>query len=134
MHDLKGKGRAATLIACYLLKLWQVPADYIINHLRLIRPASIETSEQEDIIKKYHDTVANDFEGRYSRTQQPSFWDNKTVHLGENYDSLLATLPAESMKYSVYNSGDPLTNAELQQSSNGEPYPLHVISQDYQMA
>ncbi len=138
VHDIKGRGRVGTLVACYLIKLWQCPSDYAINHLRLIRPASIETDEQENVVKRFHSTAENGFEGVYSRIQQVSGWDNKTVHLGQNYDSLLATLPTHAIQYSPYKSGDNLTNQELaenrlQQRDDGQYQPMNSVSQDYQL-
>ena len=83
---MKGKGRAATLIACYLVKAWQCPADYVINHLRVIRPVSIESKEQENVIFQYHDSVQSTFEGYYSKRQIK--WSPKTEFLGQDQDTL----------------------------------------------
>jgi hypothetical protein len=82
VHSVKGKGRAATLIACYLVKAWQCPADYVINHLRVIRPVSIESKEQENVIFQFHDSVCNGFEGYYSKIQIK--WSPKTEFLGRD--------------------------------------------------
>lgn len=111
VHDIKGRGRVGTLVACYLIKLWECPADYVINHLRLIRPASLESDDQETVVKKFHSQIADGFEGRYSRIQQPFDWDNKTVHLGQNYDSLLATLPSYAIQY---NGGNDQSTQDYQ--------------------
>jgi hypothetical protein len=65
VHSVKGTGRAAVLVACYLVKAWECPADYVINHLRIIRPLSIENSEQEMVINQFRDSVFNTFERAY---------------------------------------------------------------------
>ena len=71
------------------------------------------------MIKKYHSQIADNFEGFYSRYQQPFNWDKKTVHLGSNYDSLLTTLPSYAIQYE---GGDKNSNSP----------PLHSLSIDYQ--
>lgn len=54
-HCFGGKGRTGTALACYLLRFhgenWN--ADSVIQHIRELRPNSIETSSQELFIKNY---------------------------------------------------------------------------------
>ncbi len=107
---MNGKGRAGVLVACYLMKLWECSPDYVIDYLRLIRPISIENSEQEEVIHKYHESISNRFGGYYSRIQQPSGWDNKTSHLGKDYDSLLSNAEGYDIQNSSHVSGDEFTN------------------------
>lgn len=66
VHCGGGKGRAGTVIACLMLKHGLIePNNYFLNnpplspsdvieHLRKIRPHSIETDEQEIFVKQYH--------------------------------------------------------------------------------
>ena len=63
VHSLKSTGRAAVLLACYLVKAWECPVDYAIDRLRLIRPVSIENFDQENVIKQYHASIQERFEG-----------------------------------------------------------------------
>lgn len=106
IHDSRGKGSAAVLTACYLVRLWECSSDYVVDHLKLIRPISIENDEQSSVIQHYYESVVDSFNGYYSRKQQPSGWNIKTSHLGKNYDSLLATLPTYSIKHLNFNSNE----------------------------
>lgn len=68
IHCGGGKGRAGTVLACYLLAYGfqppnstqeqpsMSPADAIAA-LRTIRPGSIETTQQEDFVAKYHSAI-----------------------------------------------------------------------------
>lgn len=100
VHDSNGKGQSAVLIACYLIKLWECTDDYIINHLRLTRPISIENTDQEHAIKAFYESTKGGFAGHYARKQQPSGWDNKTAFLGTHNEGLLSTLPSYEVHYS----------------------------------
>ena len=49
VHCMAGRGRAGTMLACYLVAQgW--PAQSAIAHIRLLRPGSIETLAQEEVI------------------------------------------------------------------------------------
>ena len=61
MHCAGGKGRAGTFVACWLVVFgfagpsedWQYPAmsaSEAIAHLRRIRPGSIESHDQEELV------------------------------------------------------------------------------------
>lgn len=54
-HCFGGKGRTGTALACYLLKFepesWT--GETVIEHIRALRPNSIETSSQEQFIRNY---------------------------------------------------------------------------------
>lgn len=78
---MKSTGRAAVLAICYLIKAWECPVDYAVDHLRLARPVSIENSDQENIVRQYHASIAEHFEGYYERIQ--TRWDPKTEFLGK---------------------------------------------------
>jgi hypothetical protein len=82
IHSTKSTGRAAVLVACFLVKLWQSPADYVVDHLRLARPVSIETSDQEKVVYEFHNKVAGNFEGYYSKKQ--TVWSPQTEFLGKD--------------------------------------------------
>lgn len=53
IHCAKGRGRAGTIAASYLVYLQHLSADESIEKIRKLRPGSIETIEQEVIIKTY---------------------------------------------------------------------------------
>jgi hypothetical protein len=82
VHSVKGTGRVAVLVACFLVKLWECPADYVIDHLRIIRPVSIENKKQEEVILQYHDLIADNFENFYSKLQNK--WNNTDLVLNAN--------------------------------------------------
>jgi atypical dual specificity phosphatase len=54
-HCFGGKGRTGTALACYLLKFLpdQFNAENVIEHIRELRPKSVETSSQELFIRNY---------------------------------------------------------------------------------
>ena len=87
VHSTKGTGRAGVLVACVLVKLWECPADYVVDHLRVIRPISIETAEQEKRIHDYYKKIASNFQGYYERMQ--TVWDSKTEFLGKPLESFV---------------------------------------------
>ena len=53
VHCLAGKGRTGTILASYLLKIEKISASQAINKIRQLRPGSVQSEIQEDIIKKY---------------------------------------------------------------------------------
>ena len=53
-----GLGRTGTILACYLVSQC-FSAEEAINKVRVRRPGSIETREQEDAILAYAKTVGN---------------------------------------------------------------------------
>ncbi|CAF3166605.1 unnamed protein product [Rotaria socialis] len=77
----RGKGSAGVLIGCYLLALWKAPPDYIVNHLRLIRPITLETPLQEQQIMDYHNTIASTQRHFYAEVDRPHSWDIDTNYL-----------------------------------------------------
>ncbi len=88
VHSVKGTGRAGCLVAAYLIKAWECPANYVITHLRLIRPVSIENLEQESAIYKYHDQVVDTFALNYLKKE--TRFSNMTEFLGkENFDTVV---------------------------------------------
>lgn len=55
VHCRMGRGRTGVMLACYLMKYYrQVPGEAMCN-VRLMRPGSIETREQERAVMKFKD-------------------------------------------------------------------------------
>ena len=61
--------------------LWQVPPDYIVNHLRLIRPITLETPLQEQQLVEYYRTIAPTQRHFYAEVDKPHSWDIDTTYL-----------------------------------------------------
>ncbi|KAL4240105.1 Dual specificity protein phosphatase 23 [Mactra antiquata] len=57
VHCAHGIGRTGTLLACYLAKKHHITGDEAIAMLREMRPYSVETSEQEDVVRTYASRV-----------------------------------------------------------------------------
>lgn len=57
VHCRMGRGRSGVMAACYLVRFKDVTPHRAMTDLRLIRPNSIETPEQERAIKRYFDCL-----------------------------------------------------------------------------
>lgn len=57
VHCRMGRGRSGVMAACYLVHFQQMTPERAIINLRLQRPGSIETPEQERAVVRYHDYV-----------------------------------------------------------------------------
>ncbi|CAF0714185.1 unnamed protein product [Adineta steineri] len=77
----RGKGASGVLVGCYLMALWQVQPDYIVNHLRLIRPITIETTAQEQQLIEFHKVLEPSQRHFYAEVDQPHSWDIDTSYL-----------------------------------------------------
>ena len=53
VHCAAGMGRTGTMLACYLVYIGETAEDAI-DSIRSIRPGSIETRDQEEIIYKFY--------------------------------------------------------------------------------
>ncbi|MBI2344418.1 MAG: dual specificity protein phosphatase family protein [Deltaproteobacteria bacterium] len=56
VHCFAGKGRTGTFLAAYFVYQGMLPAEAI-DHVRELRPGSIETPEQEAVIFAYYDSL-----------------------------------------------------------------------------
>ena len=63
------------------MALWQVPPDYVVNHLRIIRPIALETSLQEQQIVDFHKTLVSTQHHFYAEVDQRHSWDIDTSYL-----------------------------------------------------
>ncbi|XP_072387256.1 dual specificity protein phosphatase 23-like [Diabrotica undecimpunctata] len=55
VHCRQGRGRTGVMAACFLIKFRNLSPDRAIVNIRLQRPGSIETYEQERAVFKYYD-------------------------------------------------------------------------------
>ncbi|XP_013399319.1 dual specificity protein phosphatase 23 [Lingula anatina] len=53
VHCMLGRGRTGTMLACYLAREHGLTGQQAIEETRRLRPHSIETVEQEELIKTY---------------------------------------------------------------------------------
>ena len=53
VHCLGGHGRTGTMLACYLVRFKNYPANKAIETIRRMRPGSVETKEQEEVIAQF---------------------------------------------------------------------------------
>ncbi|XP_042203969.1 dual specificity protein phosphatase 23-like [Homarus americanus] len=58
VHCRMGRGRTGVMLACYLMKYYGQAPDEATWNVRLMRPYSIETWEQERAVKKFRDFLA----------------------------------------------------------------------------
>jgi atypical dual specificity phosphatase len=59
IHCWAGLGRTGTVIACYLIKHKGMTANEAIQHIRSLRPGSVETKDQEMTILTFSEKLAN---------------------------------------------------------------------------
>lgn len=57
VHCRMGRGRAGVMAACYLVRFKDYTPERAITTIRVSRPGSIESYEQERIIHQYFDCV-----------------------------------------------------------------------------
>lgn len=53
LHCAHGKGRTGTVLACYFVKTYGMTSEQAVSQIRILRPGSIETSEQEQMVYAY---------------------------------------------------------------------------------
>lgn len=54
VHCFRGIGRTGTMIACYFVKYEGMTAENAIQKIRQLRPGSIETKDQEDLVTDFY--------------------------------------------------------------------------------
>ncbi|XP_039751047.1 dual specificity protein phosphatase 23-like [Pararge aegeria] len=57
VHCRHGRGRTGTLLACYLVKFKNMTPERAVMTVRVQRPGSCETHDQEKIVCHYHDCI-----------------------------------------------------------------------------
>ncbi|XP_033736980.1 dual specificity protein phosphatase 23-like isoform X2 [Pecten maximus] len=53
LHCAHGKGRTGTVLACYFIKEFCMEPKHALDQIRMYRPGSVETKEQEKVIFEY---------------------------------------------------------------------------------
>ena len=53
IHCKAGKGRTGTLLACWLVKSQNLSGEEAIQEIRKLRPGSVETVEQQNVVVEY---------------------------------------------------------------------------------
>ncbi|CAE1316851.1 unnamed protein product [Acanthosepion pharaonis] len=53
VHCLMGKGRTGCMLACYFVKEWELPAEDALRYVRELRPGSVQTRVQADVVRKF---------------------------------------------------------------------------------
>ncbi|XP_060082194.1 dual specificity protein phosphatase 23-like isoform X2 [Ylistrum balloti] len=53
LHCAHGKGRTGTVLACYFIKEFCMEPKKALEQIRIYRPGSVETQEQEQVIFEY---------------------------------------------------------------------------------
>lgn len=48
-----GKGRTGCMLACYFVKEWELPAEDALRYVRELRPGSVQTRVQADVVRKF---------------------------------------------------------------------------------
>lgn len=55
VHCRMGRGRTGVMLACYLIKFYSQPPSMALRNVRLMRPGSVETYEQERAVTQFRD-------------------------------------------------------------------------------
>jgi atypical dual specificity phosphatase len=55
VHCRMGRGRTGVMTACFLVHFYGQSPERAITNVRLMRPGSVETYEQEKAVVKYYD-------------------------------------------------------------------------------
>ncbi|CAI9731652.1 specificity phosphatase 23 [Octopus vulgaris] len=55
VHCLMGRGRTGCMLACYFVKEWELPAEDALRYVRELRPGSIQTRVQADVVRKFEE-------------------------------------------------------------------------------
>lgn len=58
VHCLGGRGRTGTLLACWLGRKLKISGEQAIKEIRMLRPGSVETIEQEHFVSEYLSSLA----------------------------------------------------------------------------
>lgn len=88
VHGAKGVDIAGVLVACYLVKKWQCPADFAIGYLRGIMPSAIENAEQESVVEEYH--------ARLIGRSYSDFYPSKVSFLGKPLETEPVEIPSQT--------------------------------------
>ncbi|XP_045213602.2 dual specificity protein phosphatase 23-like [Mercenaria mercenaria] len=57
VHCLHGRGRTGTILACHLVKRYNMDPDDAIETIRNMRPWSVETRRQENMVRTFAESI-----------------------------------------------------------------------------
>ncbi|XP_063542642.1 dual specificity protein phosphatase 23-like [Cydia strobilella] len=88
VHCRHGRGRTGTMLACYLVHFSDMAPERAVLTVRVQRPGSCETYEQEKIVCHYHDCVRGTIEKPdYRLVEDKLYFDCSIKHMFEDTDN-----------------------------------------------
>ncbi|CAB3229899.1 unnamed protein product [Arctia plantaginis] len=60
VHCRQGRSRSGVMLACYLIHFHRFEPDQAMNVIRMIRPGSIDSEEQEEAVGRYFEYLTED--------------------------------------------------------------------------
>ncbi|XP_061723923.1 dual specificity protein phosphatase 23-like [Cydia pomonella] len=88
VHCRHGRGRTGTMLACYLVHFRDMAPERAVLTVRVQRPGSCETYEQEKIVCHYHDCVRGTIEKPdYRLVEDKLYFDCSMKHMFDDSDN-----------------------------------------------